>query len=183
MQYFNLANSNSEYFKITGSAFNPNITAMYLAMSLPAALYIYRNKPFKVPQAIYVIPFVLIGLAIVTLQCRTAVIAIVIAMFIVTAISLYQKTRLKYLLLAGILLCGLLAPVGKYFYRMKKDSADGRLLVWKTSFKLIKEKPLNGYGIGLFEKEYNLKQADYIKTNELTQQESKTASYVNMAYN
>ncbi|MCD7901158.1 MAG: O-antigen ligase family protein [Bacteroides sp.] len=50
-----------------------------------------------------------------------------------------------------------------YFY--KKDSADGRLLIWQCSWEMIKEKPLLGHGIGGFQANYMNYQANYFKQN------------------
>ena len=36
-----------------------------------------------------------------------------------------------------------------YYY--KKDSADGRLLIWRVSIDMIADAPLVGHGIGTFE--------------------------------
>ncbi len=48
---------------------------------------------------------------------------------------------------------------------MKKGSADGRLLIWKVSSQLIKEKPIFGYGIEKFQAHYMEKQANYFSGN------------------
>ena len=48
-------------------------------------------------------------------------------------------------------------------YNFKKESSDGRLLVWKVSGSIIKEHPFIGIGYGRFHSEYNLSQADYFK--------------------
>ena len=56
-----------------------------------------------------------------------------------------------FFLLAGLL------------YGAKKDSADGRLLIWRCSLEMMKEKPLLGWGIGGFEAHYMDYQAAYFK--------------------
>ena len=35
-----------------------------------------------------------------------------------------------------------------FLYHYKKDSADGRLLIWQCTWNMIKERPLYGYGYG-----------------------------------
>jgi tetratricopeptide (TPR) repeat protein len=81
--------------------------------------------------------------------------------------------------LACITLIGILFMI---LYNIKKDSSDGRLLVWKVSAKMIDERPM-GYGIGMFQKEYNLYQGKYFASNNAKESEKKIADFVNMAYN
>ena len=66
-------------------------------------------------------------------------------------------------------------------YQMKRDSADGRLLVWKVSASMIAEHPM-GCGYGLFPKHYNLQQAEYFHEEHGTETERRNASFVYMAY-
>ena len=53
--------------------------------------------------------------------------------------------------------------VGLYF--LKKDSGDGRLLIWQCSGQMIADKPLFGHGTGGFQKEYMLYQASYFRNH------------------
>ena len=48
---------------------------------------------------------------------------------------------------------------------MKKDSADGRLLIWKVTTEMIAKKPLIGHGTNGFEANYMNYQADYFSEN------------------
>jgi tetratricopeptide (TPR) repeat protein len=48
---------------------------------------------------------------------------------------------------------------------MKKDSADGRLLIWRCSWEMIKDQPLLGYGHGGFKAHYMDYQASYFEKN------------------
>ena len=57
----------------------------------------------------------------------------------------------------------LLFTISAYF--LKKDSSDGRFLIWKLSVKIIKDNPLTGVGFNRFEAIYNLYQSDYFKTH------------------
>ena len=67
-------------------------------------------------------------------------------------------------------------------YKMKQDSSDGRLLVWKVSAGMLAEKP-EGWGIGLYEKYYNLCQGEYFSAGKPSEKEKYLASTVYMAYN
>ncbi|WP_321287534.1 O-antigen ligase family protein [uncultured Sunxiuqinia sp.] len=53
---------------------------------------------------------------------------------------------------------------GSYLlYQQKKDSANGRLLIWQVSWEMIKDKPLLGHGYRAFQAKYMDHQAIYFK--------------------
>ena len=54
-----------------------------------------------------------------------------------------------------VLLCGM--------YAVKKDSADGRVIIWRCTAEMIADRPLFGHGYGSFEAEYMLYQARYFE--------------------
>lgn len=51
------------------------------------------------------------------------------------------------------------------FYDLRKESADGRILIWKVSYDMIKDKPLFGHGANGFRANYMGYQAEYFKTH------------------
>lgn len=72
----------------------------------------------------------------------------------------YQKKKKLFAFILGLLL---LAGIAGYY--LKKDSADGRILVWKCTLDMIAEKPWWGHGIHSFKSEYMLYQANYFKAH------------------
>jgi O-antigen ligase len=46
-------------------------------------------------------------------------------------------------------------------YSLKKDSADGRILIWQSTWNMVLDKPVAGHGYGAFNEKYMLYQADY----------------------
>lgn len=46
---------------------------------------------------------------------------------------------------------------------VEKDSADGRLLIWRCGLEMVKDAPWTGHGVGSFEAKYMDYQADYFK--------------------
>jgi O-antigen ligase len=54
--------------------------------------------------------------------------------------------------------------IGYGLYNMKKGSADGRLLVWKVTSEMIKDKPLLGYGFNSFQAKYMEYQGKYFQS-------------------
>lgn len=71
----------------------------------------------------------------------------------------YPK-RIAAMLLASVLL---LAGGAYGMYHLKKDSADGRLLMWKVSTQIIREQRGLGVGVGHFPEAFAEAQASYLK--------------------
>jgi tetratricopeptide (TPR) repeat protein len=67
-------------------------------------------------------------------------------------------------------------------YRMKKDSADGRALMWKIALQTAVRHPL-GVGIGNFSGSYGHTQADYFAAGKGTEQEEHVAGNPEYGFN
>lgn len=172
----------SSYFTVTGVSDNPNITAIFLTGCLP--LQIRKIQKYDI---LSFSAFIIMILGIIILKCRTAY----IGLLIILTVLLLHKVKLnkhfliqnrKHIAIVGtfIILCAMI--IAACLYQMKKDSADGRLLIWKLSAEMINQRP-QGYGYGLFEKEYNLYQANYFLSNGGTYSERNHADHVIAAYN
>lgn len=171
-----LAGARSEFFSITGANENPNITAMYLAGCIP--LLVRRSQQAS-RKALFAVMVCAAIIALLALRCRTAYVGLATMGIVWVAGKGWHKRR-------HAVFCCLCATAivigGTTLYKMKKDSADGRMLVWKLSAKMIADKP-QGYGYGMFEKHYNLRQAEYFASGKASETERRNADYVAMAYN
>lgn len=58
-----------------------------------------------------------------------------------------------------------LVSIVSIFYHQKKDSANGRRLIWRVSSEMIKDKPIFGHGSGSFKAKYMDYQASYFENN------------------
>lgn len=67
-------------------------------------------------------------------------------------------------------------------YIMKKGSADGRLLIWKVTASMIKERPIFGFGYDRFQTHYLNFQAEYFN-NEYNPSEAILADNSSRAFN
>ena len=85
----------------------------------------------------------------------------------------------KSLIVSFALIILLSGVFGVYYF--KKDSADGRLVIWKSTVELIKEQPVFGVGFGKYESRYMDYQANYLK--DATDTEILLAGETNLAYN
>jgi len=161
-KYLHLFNSLSEY-PMSGSFDNPAGFAAALSIVFPFTLYFISKKNIY-SRLFGGIAAALIITAVALSKSRTGVMAIVVicGIWMVTAINIgwfKQWSRKARFLVLGVVASAIL--VGLYF--IKKDSADGRLLIWQCTAKMISEKPIMGYGVGGFQREYMLNQADFFK--------------------
>ena len=188
LQWAGILVSSNPFFHVTGTWTNPNVTAIFLALAAPAALYLQFNGK-KRWRYLLLSAFILILVALVLLRCRTAMAGAVLALGIQLGAKydlparlnerIRGTTRIVILPLTVLLLFFLSSCV----YLSKKDSADGRLMIWKLSMSMIAQRPLTGCGYGLFERSYNLQQAEYFGSGAGSPREKANADHVYSAYN
>ncbi len=70
-----------------------------------------------------------------------------------------------------ILLLSIILSGSIFLYNYKKDSAFGRVLQWKVTANMIKDKPVFGHGFNSYGLHYNTYQADYFAAAERPEQE------------
>jgi hypothetical protein len=69
------------------------------------------------------------------------------------------SNRLLLSVSALLLIAGVFLSLNLYHF--KKDSADGRILIWTVSSKMMMEKPVTGFGTNGFQQNYLLHQGAY----------------------
>lgn len=183
-QMAGIIKSSSEFFSVTGSAENPNATAMYLAGVTPLAFNRLRESANK---TFYVVLLLVLIVFIILLRCRSAYIGLAVAALVLwlskASIRLWLlKHSKKHTAITIFVVVSILMFLGYCLYGMKKASADGRIMVWKISATMIAEKP-SGYGYGMFEKNYNIFQSDYFANHGGSYNERTNATFTPMAYN
>jgi O-antigen ligase len=173
--------SNNELFSCTGTWANPNVAALFLAFScLPLLQLNVSNETItnaNLKKAIRVLPVIII-VAIVLLKCRSSYIitTLFFAGYYYPYIKKYFANQSKLSSRAFIIAISVLFVCASIFleFKYKKDSTNGRLRIWENTIELITQKPVTGFGIGMYEREYNLYIAQHAKAN---------ADHVFMAYN
>lgn len=180
LQKFGLLSSENPNIELTGSNENPNSTGILFMVSLPLLM---QNQKRHV-QILLVTLFV--GLSLV-IKCRTAIIGLIVYVVVMAICS--NKLRFycgKWTLMKkclGIFCIGvLLVGVLSLLYAVKRDSSEGRLLVWRITSSMIVDNPV-GAGIGLYEHDYNLKQAEYFESGIATSDEKRLAASIGTSYN
>lgn len=165
-QFGKLIPSYNPFFTYTGSFDNPAIFAMCLSFCIPIAVYYANNQTIPLNRRFF---WWIAAIALFVFVCfsesRSGIIAVLLASFIIV-IEKYDYLRRK-ILSKKILF--MIIPIGVAFlllmYKLKADSANGRLLMWRVSIEMIKDKPLFGFGHDGFEAHYMDYQADYLLSN------------------
>lgn len=155
MQYYEICESHG-IFNITGSFENPAGFASCIAVSFPFSLYIldiHKNKYY-----LWSSPLVIITATILS-QSRSGILCI----SMISVIWILQKTELKFKWKLSITLLVTAIIIGCLYYA-GRNSADGRIFIWRRTIEMIKEKPLFGYGLCGFKGNYMNFQANYFKS-------------------
>lgn len=183
LQWSGLLPGASHYFSVTGTFENPNITAMILALAFPCAVGEIGSG--KETNRLWYFIMLILLFAILLLRCRTAYLCILFSLLVLHDSFLWLRRvfhfRKKVVLWAVLLV--LLPLSGYLMYHMKKDSADGRLFIWKVSVALFSEQPMKGFGYGRFGAVYNPYQEEYVEKYPLSVTEVQNIRPVNMPYN
>ena len=163
IHWFN--NIASPGFRMSGSFDNPAGFAAALSVCFPFALLLLSKKGIYW-RIIGSSSAVLIVVAVILSQSRAGVVAIIVISGIWAVKTLHIKELNNWnshikIVGSAVLIISIL--VGLYF--MKKDSADGRLLIWQCSARMIADTPLLGHGTGGFQREYMLYQAAYFRSH------------------
>lgn len=181
-------------FKVTGTFFNPAPYAGFLVASIPWALLLTSLKKKKLLNLImYWCGFVSVLLVIVILpstRSRAAYLGLATVvlvwlfyrykplLYLKCILNTKLKRRLAYTLVP---LTFLILFTGLYLF--KKDSADGRLLIWKVAVQTIKEKPLTGHGFNTAQATLAPAQAAYFANGNGSESEKMLAGSVRWVFN
>lgn len=159
--------SNNSKFAVTGSFDNPAGFAAVLAIGFPIGLFLLA-KANKIERYFAGAVTAVIVIAVFLSVSRSGILAIIIALlafsvFRINVINKFRQFRYYKLLITLFVACFV---AGSFMlYHQKMDSANGRLLIWKVSSEMIKDKPILGHGYGTFQAKYMDYQAEYFKNN------------------
>jgi O-antigen ligase len=204
MQLYGFTYSQHHLFKITGSLFNPGPYSGWLAMVFPMALgyAVFNHKEHEVAQSLFEhiskvsvkvlgLLTVLSSLSILPAAMSRAswLAALGGSVFIVVMYGLQNKKVVDWLkkyrkrfVVLSIAAIVLFAVAMTGLFLLKKDSASGRVFIWKIALQTIKENPL-GVGLGNFGGSYGDAQAAYFASGAGTEREEHVAGGVEYAFN
>jgi len=202
-QLYGFISSYHNLFKLIGSFFNSGPYSGYIAVVAPLALHamlkdavVFKRKffigflPHYVRFSVSILAFTGVVLVLPATMSRAAWIAALVGCGFVLSLYYLQKKHVKdyliqqpkrviILLSIGVVLlaCG---AVG--IYQLKKNSADGRAFIWKTTLKMVPKHPM-GVGLGQFSGAYGEEQAAYFASGEYSEQEELVAGNPEYAFN
>ena len=198
-QLYDFSYSNHSLYSLTGSFLNPGPYSGYLAMVLPLCLSEWLRLKSKGERAWVETGQLYIGGSVIVLilcvlpagMSRSAWLAALLSGLWVWGMHHAWKNKWKQRwkqqpqkmmgLCVLALLCMLIVVVGTF--HLKKDSASGRLLMWKVSCRAIAQQPIVGYGQGGFAEAYGAAQETYFAEGDYSQQEELVAGSPEYAFN
>ncbi len=189
MQYYGIDPYLSDLHSLTSTIGQKNWISNYLAMIFPLVLSYFLLEQTKKNRILY---FLLLSILYTTLMiCQSRGIwisislTIMLAIYIIIKFKFYQifKRNKKWLLLLLITFLIITIvystdnPLNKSVITVPQraistfdendPSINTRLLIWKTTLEMIKDRPIFGSGIGTFKMNYLNYQAEFLRKNPL----------------
>lgn len=180
LQVYGYEPSNHSLYALTGSFYNPGPYSGFLAMCLPLALHEWlRGK--GIGKHVALVACVLMMLVLPSGMSRSAWLAALVASGYVLCVHYWKKVcrYWKFFCAGGVLL--IILVIGAYHW--KKDSADGRLLMWKVAAQAVMERPWQGVGWENVAGAYGDAQERYFASGAATEQEAHVAGAPEYVFN
>lgn len=183
--------SGHSHFVLTGTFYNPGPYSGYLAAILPVALHKMLSASgqtdcaSKVRYHVAWCAVLLIGCVIPAGMSRAAWLAVAVSCAYV-AFRMYGIRVKSFILHHKCLVCVvcLLGAVGIIWaYLMKRDSADGRLFIWKVTSQAIAASPMGETSGRTFSALYGDAQEKYFTEGAYTDSEAWVAGTPDFAFN
>jgi O-antigen ligase len=174
-------------FKFSGLFNNPGPFAIYLAGLTAACAAIYSIEKDLRIRSITVLLFLVACLILYVAASRASWIGLAAALIfiVITRLQLQSafRNRMISILASGAVIIGVML-IGIYLYGFKKDSADGRILIWKICANMIREAPVLGVGVEKFPGTLFRHQASYFADHpERIEHEGRLAGESSFAFN
>jgi O-antigen ligase len=159
LQYAGIISSANRSFTVTGNFDNPSGFASAIACATPLCFLFFTHHTKYIRYAA-IASATMMAIAVILSGSRAGMLAIVAA----TIVWLFAKSKMaKQKINIALVVALVVLPIILYF--SKKDSADGRLLIWRCTLDMIADKPVFGHGQGAFKAKYMLYQAAYFKAH------------------
>lgn len=198
-QIYGISKSNHSLFRLTGSFHNPGPFSGYLAVMLPltldAVFSVQMGTLKRVKKEVAFYGLLAAGCLMVIVlpagMSRSAWLAAGagctwLAWRRLAPLQRFGGLLVRFRRWTIVGLAMLLLMAGAAFpalYQLKKESADGRLLMWKITWQAIKEHPLTGVGLGGFPGAYATAQFAYFSSGNYVEGEEYVAGNPEYAFN
>ncbi|MBQ8520385.1 MAG: O-antigen ligase family protein [Bacteroides sp.] len=180
LQVYGYEPSNHSLYALTGSFYNPGPYSGFLAMCVPVALHEWLEGK-RVWKHVSLAALVLMLVVLPSGMSRSAWLAALVASGYVLGMHYREKVcrYWKYFCVGGLLLVVL--AIGAYYW--KKDSADGRLLMWKVATQAVLDQPWQGVGWEYVAGAYGDAQERYFASGAASEQEAHVAGAPEYVFN
>lgn len=181
-------------FLLTGTFFNPAPYAGFLVVTLPWVLLLISIKKNTILNQIGhwvgYITCCLIVVVIPSTQSRAGYLGLIASLIVWVFCKYKPQGYLNYVLnsrvkkwlvysVSTLLIVGLFST----FYLFKKDSAAGRLLIWKVALLNISEQPIVGHGFNTVQATLSPSQSTYFAEQNRSDEEKTLAGSVQWTFN
>ena len=184
-QVYGYTSSNHSLYALTGSFYNPGPYSGFVAMCLPVCLHEWLKRGKSLGGYIALGVLLLMLCVLPAGMSRSAWIAAAVASAYIGWMH-YRKEITAWIRKHKILTIGAFIALSFALggaYLLKKDSADGRLLMWKVAVQAIGEKPLTGSGWDYVAGAYGEAQERYFSKGDYTEQEEHVAGSPEYVFN
>jgi len=187
IQYYGFDPYLSDLHSLTSTIGQKNWISNYLAMIFPTVFSYFLFEKSKKNRIIYFFLLSILYSNLMICQSRgiwiSIILTIILAIYIISKFKFYQifKRNKKWLFLLFITFLVITViystdnPLNKSAITVPEramstfdeqdPSINTRLLIWKTTLEMIKDRPIFGSGIGTFKMNYLVYQAEFLKNN------------------
>lgn len=182
LQWLGIMHSHHYGYAFTGTFYNPGPYACFLSIMVPIAVSMMDERNHWTERWIGSGIVLMCAILIPVTLSRTAMIACATGTAIALWNSIYsylRKVRRMYVILTSVVF--MIAII--FLYSVKKDSADGRILMWKVAAEAVIDTPLTGVGWDNVAGGYGEAQERYFKSGKASEQEILVADAPEYVFN
>lgn len=179
-QWLGIFSSGHPDYPFTGSFYNPGPFACYMAVCFPLAIRMYCCDGRCIQKMTGVFIALACALLIPVTLSRTALTAGSVGCLITLSDKLKKIFFKRWRLILSLALC---LTIGATIYVVKKDSADGRMLMWKVAAQAATEIPVTGVGWDNVAGTYGEAQERYFASGKGSEQEIMVADAPEYVFN
>lgn len=163
LQYIGITHSPTQY-RVSGNFDNPAGIAACLSAGIFFSFRLIKSSTLKIKFFGYTIFFVIL-LAVILSNSRAGVISIILVLLTYAFFKYWRSINFKRKILLFFTSAAFIIFLSIFLFSVKKESAIGRVLIWKSTMIVISDNPFFGGGTGSFKKNYMLSQAKYFRHN------------------
>lgn len=178
--------------RVSGMFFNPGPYSIYITslvmVILPILVLSAKNK--KHISLLFLLTVFIIFIVInFELKSRSSWMGLAAGIFAITYIYLlkfkdsirWRKNKTSWILIALLLIS--IPFVVRWLYQIRPESANGRMLIWKSTIGMIKDNFWNGVGIGNFAGRFPVYQATELQNQTTRSRYGMLAGETDYAFN